>query len=632
MCGICGFSKIAPSADTPALLSEMAASIAHRGPDGQGTWISPDGTTGLANTRLAIIDIEGGKQPIHTPDGRFTIVFNGELYNFAEIRGDLEARGTKLLTNSDTEIVLAAYREWGESCLERFRGMFAVAIFDNKDQELFVARDRTGIKPLYYCDGPRGFYFGSELKAILKAPGVPRQLNYQALSDFLVLGYPVLPKTFFVGIDELEPGTWLKVSQRVVTSKRYWSWRRAPSRWTEPQAFEESEKAIIDSLREHLVADVPVGAFLSGGIDSSLLVALLVKALGRKPQVFTVAFPEARYDESPFARIVANHLGIPHTEIVLDANKGDVSLVNQTLSQFDQPFGDSSAIPTGLICREIRKAVKVAIGGDGGDEMFGGYERFWYADVARRLDSLPAFCVDASRRVLQPLKAFAPETCRRSDRLLRAMAAKNGARLVALSCYVYVDKLTEVLDEGVLRQIEPYVPSLSSNGSNGKVGGGEFIDSTISFALPGDYLRKVDVMSGAHGLEVRVPFLGEHVLACSAQIPEQFKYSRRQNKMILRRLAEKYLPKEIVNKPKWGFGIPLDSWLGQQGREEIHGALSSPKARIAPLISRRHLESLLPGFVSQNPDLSRRSRFNTYQQVYGLWALELWLNQWNPTL
>jgi asparagine synthetase B (glutamine-hydrolysing) len=211
----------------------------------------------------------------------------------------------------------------------------------------------------------------------------------------------------------------------------------------------------------------------------------------------------------------------------------------------------------------------------------------------------------------------------------------NGQRFVALSCYVYVDHLKEVLGKPALEQIGSYVPSLSSDGGNGAkgaAGGGEFADSTISFALPGDYLRKIDVMSSAHGLEVRVPFLGEQVLACSAQLPEHLKYSRQQNKIILRRLAEKYLPKAIAEKRKGGFGIPLDTWLGRRGREEIHGMLSSPAARIAPLIARSHLDTLLPEFAGRRPDLSRRSRFSTYQQVYCLWALELWLNQWNPIL
>ena len=631
MCGICGFHNLKERGEAPAILEQMAQSLAHRGPDGTGVWLSANEATGLANTRLAIIDINGGNQPIHSADGRFTIVYNGELYNFGELNMELQARGNQLCTRSDTETVLAAYREWGTDCLQRFRGMFAFAIYDSKTQELFVARDRTGIKPFYYYSGPGGFFFGSELKAILRSRHVPRRLNYEALCDLLVLAFPLLPKTFFAGIRELEPGTWLKMAPSGMTAGRYWSWTRVATQWNEAEALEESEKAIINSLREHLVSDVPVGAFLSGGIDSSLLTALLVKVLDKIPEVFTVAFTESAYDESPFAHIVSSHLGVPHTEIVLDPAKSDVGLVNDILLQFDQPFGDSSAIPTNLICREIRKSVKVAIGGDGGDEMFGGYERFWYADVAQRLGRLPFQWCKRSWQMLQPFRAVAPEMYRKSERLFHAAEAKNGQRLLDLSCYIRLDRLAGVLAPGALAQVGPYVPSLV-NGQKDDLGGAEFADSTIDSVLPADYLRKIDVMSGAHGLEVRVPFLGEHVLSCSARIPHRLKYSGRRNKLILRKIAAKYLPSSIVDKPKQGFGIPLDTWLGKKGREEICGLLSSASARILPLVRRDYLISLLSDFANRTRHPAQRSRFVTYQQVYCLWSLELWLNQWNPAL
>ena len=633
MCGICGFHNLRDSRQAPSLLSQMMGSLAHRGPDGQGMWLSDDHSTGLANTRLAVIDIEGGQQPIQSADGRLRIIFNGELYNFMALRRQLESLGHKLLTKSDTEIALLAYREWGQRCVERFRGMFALAIYDNTTEELFLARDRTGIKPLYYYQGPSGFYFGSELKALLCTRDVPRRFNYEALADFLVLGYPTLPKSFFAGVSELEPGTWLKVSSRGFAKGRYWKWSREPRQWDESRALEESEAAITDSLRDHLVSDVPLGAFLSGGIDSSLLAALLVKVLGKALQVFTVAFAESDYDESPFAKAVAQHLGIPHTQIVLDPRKAEASLLDEILLSFDQPFGDSSAIPTYLICREIRKSVKVAIGGDGGDEMFGGYRRFWYADMAQRFARLPTFCVTSSRDFLKQLTGIAPETCRKSQKFFRAVAANGDRRLLELSSYIFPEKLGEVLEPTALSTLGPYLPSFATNGDiSTNAGGGEFTDSTIRFALPGDYLRKIDVMSSAHGLEVRVPFLGEPVLTCSAQIPQHLKYSRRQNKIILRKLAAKYLPRAIAEKPKWGFGIPLDSWLGVKGREEIRASLDSSNARIAQYVRRDYTANLLSSFVGQTPDLSTRSRINTYQQVYFLKALEVFLTRWNPAL
>lgn len=615
------------------MLARMTATLVHRGPDGKGMWLSDDCATGLGNTRLAVIDIDGGKQPMRSAEGQLVIVFNGELYNFRALRRQLAARGHRLMTMSDTETALAAYREWGPNCLDEFRGMFAFAVYDAAKRELFVARDRTGMKPLYYCLGPCGFYFGSELKAILCVREVPRRLDYGALSDFLVLGYPILPKTFFSNIHELEPGTWLTVKSHGLKKGRYWKWSRSFSRWNQAQTVEEAEKAIVSSLREHLVSDVPVGAFLSGGLDSSLLAALLVKVLGKELQSFTVAFAEPTYDESPYARAVSQHLGIPHTRIVVDAQNADVSLVNQVLLQFDQPFADSSAIPTYLLCREIRQSVKVAIGGDGGDEMFGGYRRFWYAEMARRTSHLPSFCLKPVCRLFEHLRSVAPEMYRKSHRFLRAAAAQDAGRLMDLSCYVFPDHLAEMLEPAVLNAIGAYTPSFGSNGDRVRdPGGAEFTDATIRFVLPGDYLRKIDVMSSAHGLEVRSPFLGEHVLSCSARIPEHLKYSRRNNKLILRKLAQKYLPEAIVRKPKGGFGIPLDSWLGNKGREEIRSRLDSPKARIAEFIRRDYAANLLFGFANQQPDLPTRSRFITYQQVYSFLALELWLNRWNPTL
>ena len=444
-----------------ATLEAMVASLHHRGPDATATWQNPDRSVGFGHTRLAILDLEGGNQPMHSVDNLYVTVLNGEIYNFRSLRSELEGMGHRFRTNSDTEIILEAYRKWGRSCLERFHGMFAVALYDGRTKELFLARDRTGIKPLYYYSGSNGFYFGSELKALLTVPDIPRRLNYQALADFFVLSYPVPPATFFSGVYELEPGTWLNVSQRGIEKGRFWEWERIPSDWDEPIALEQSEKAIVESLQEHLVSDVPVGAFLSGGIDSSLLVALLVKVLGKCIPTFTVAFGEAAYDESPYARMVARHLGTQHHEIVVSTAQPNLSLVDEIIRQFDQPFGDSSAIPTFLICREIRKSVKVAIGGDGGDEMFGGYERFRYADMAKQVGVIPAWCIRAARKISKPCGCIAPDTFRQSQRFLRAAASRDEGRLLTLSCYTYPQELPEIFQYPVIKEIGDYVPSLS---------------------------------------------------------------------------------------------------------------------------------------------------------------------------
>lgn len=633
MCGICGFHKVEDVRESATRLDAMVMSLSHRGPDGHGGWLSPDGKTGLGSTRLAVIDIPGGAQPLFSPDKKYAVVFNGEIYNYTELRNELIGLGHRFSTKSDTEVLLTAYRHWGEGCLNRIRGMFALAIYNSDSRELFLARDRTGIKPLYVCDGPFGFYFGSELKAILCNAEVSRRVDRQAIVDFMMLSYPIGPKTPFSGIHELDPGTWVRVSPEGSKTVRYWSWSRDPDKWTTQPAIEQAKRAILSSLRDHLVSDVPVGAFLSGGIDSSLLVSMLVKELGQDIEAFTVAFAESAYDESPYAVEVAKSLGIRHQIIRLDHSQADIELVSKLLDQFDLPYGDSSAIPTYLVCKEIRKHVKVAISGDGGDEMFGGYTRFWHADLAKRIGNLPKPGLAAIQSGSLLFKNFSPDTYRKCRRFLRSASAKDDRRLLALSCYLFPEELGEVFDRDFLQQLAGYLPSLSKNGHDaGDLGGPEFLDATVKTALPGDYLRKVDMMSSAVGLEVRVPFLGEHVVECARKIPTHLQYSRKGNKQVLRRLAEKYLPKRVVKKPKWGFGIPVDSWLGRSGRHEICSLLKSPAARIRAVIRPEYVESLLTGFVEQVWDATRRSRFNTYQQVYFLWSLERWLTRWKPAL
>jgi asparagine synthase (glutamine-hydrolysing) len=633
MCGICGFYRVSDHYDAATVLSAMTGCLSHRGPDGMGTWLSPEMDVGLGHTRLAIIDLAGGRQPIQSADGRFVIVFNGEIYNFRSLRKELEDLGHHFRTSSDTEVLLEAYIRWGPACLQRCRGMFALAIYDTQAREIFLARDRTGIKPLYYHCGPSGFLFGSEIKAILRVPGVPRRLDYQALADFLVLGYPLAPKTVFANLWELEPGTSLRVSRRGIEKQRFWSWRQQIVSVGEREALEQTQEALAKSLREHLVSDVPIGVLLSGGIDSSLLVAFLARVLREDVETFTVSFSEAAYDESQYAEVVARSLGVRHRKIVLDPSLADISLIENILAQFDQPFADSSAIPTYFISKEIRKSAKVAIGGDGGDEMFGGYWRFSHADMAKLAGTLPSVFLKASSGLLTGIGGIAPAVSRMGKRFIRSATSRDEGRLLALSCYTFPDQLPEMIQPAVIETIGEYVPSLSLNG-NGTInpGGKEFVDSTVRYALPGDYLRKVDVMSAVHGLEVRVPFLGEHVLECAAKIPVHLKYSRTENKIILRKLAEKYLPKAVVHGPKRGFGIPLDSWLGRNGREEVRSLLASPKAGIRDLIRPEYSKPLLSEFVDQNWNSSKRSRFNTYQQVYMLWSLERWLAQWSPTL
>ena len=628
MCGICGFFD--PHIPSPrAVLEAMTKSLEHRGPDGLDMWMGSDQKIGLGHTRLSIIDLKRGQQPMHSVDGRYVVVLNGEIYNYQILRQELEKLGHRFSTESDTEVLLEAYRRWGEGCLERLHGMFAFALFDRTDRSLFLARDRTGIKPLYYHSGPCGFFFGSELKALLATSRLSRRLHYPALVEFLVLGYTIPPKTFFEDIHELEPGTWLLVTQQGIRRARYWTWKREPAHWPEALALELSERAIVESLAEHLASDVPIGAFLSGGIDSSLLIALLAKVLDKRLPTFAVAFDAVGYDESAYARLVAQTLGTEHCEIMVNSGQGDLSLLDDILDQFDQPFGDSSAIPTFLIAQEVRKSVKVVIGGDGGDEMFGGYRRFQYADLAQHAGRLPNWSLSAVQQAMRVADGAVPVLSRQSRRFLDAAAYRDERRLLALSCYTFPEDLYAILTPQAMQQTSAYRESMWKQcGTSVGPGGPEFVDITIERALPGDYLRKVDMMSSAHGLEVRLPFLGEKVLDCAAKL----RYTLRSNKGLLRKLVAKYLPPEISTKPKGGFGIPLDTWLGEGGRKEIQAALMSPSARVLELIDWNYVRQLVTCFAAGEWERKKMSRYNLYQRVYFLWALERWLNRWKPIL
>ncbi|MGA2258805.1 MAG: asparagine synthetase B family protein, partial [Thermoguttaceae bacterium] len=461
-------------------------------------------------------------------------------------------------------------------------------------------------------------------------PSVPRRLDYQALEDYLIFGYPLVPKTLFCDIRELEPGCWIALSPRGMEEGRFWRWRREERPCDEPTAVAATKDTLLEALRGHLIADVPIGVLLSGGIDSSLLVSLLKKELNADLEAFTVRFGEADYDESPYARIVADHLGVRHHELLLPSGTASFDQIHGIMDQFDQPFADSSAIPTYLISQELRKHVRVVIGGDGGDEMFGGYPRFYYADVSERLGRLPPLVV-GMRLGARALAAVAPNTMRKFARLLAAAGADGNFRLMNLSCYVYPQTVGEALAPRVRKEIAGYVPQFALPGQSA-CDGRSLIDATVQYALPGDYLRKVDIASSAHGLEVRVPFLANQVLDFASRLPHRLKYTGiRSAKKLLRDLLARYVPPSILNHPKTGFGIPIDRYLSLRQRKVVFEMLTGPGSRIAEILNMEHFTPVLRGFVDHRWDRSRFSRYMVYQHAYLLWSLERWLRKWNPS-
>lgn len=608
------------------MLDRMTNRLSHRGPDSRSTWISETGDAGLGHTRLAIIDLETGDQPIHSIDKRYSIVLNGEIYNYKQLRSELDAHGVRFRTESDTEVLLQAYIVWGVDCLKRFNGMFAFAIFDAREQSLFVARDRTGIKPLYLYSSGRRTIAASELKALLECEFVPRQMNPNAVADLLTLSYCLLPATFYKDIVELEPGAWRKFSDGVSTGGRFWNWERGRTDIPYGQSVTVSKEALVESVSDHLVADVPVGSFLSSGVDSSLITAIAKQELGYELQTFTIGFEFEDYDESASAELIARHLGTDHHTLLLSPANVDAELVYKVLSQFDQPFGDSSAIPSYLLSQLIASEVKVVLSGDGGDEMFGGYPRFYHADLTQRLNGYVRPLAGAAHRMNALLGTQFPRHHRAIRRMLNATIQKDSDRLMWFASYVTPDEFDAVASAELRRELDGYRPRLLDRETCVDPDGDDFIDATVEKVLPGDYLRKIDVASSAHGLEVRVPFLGNQVLDLSARLPKSHLYRRTRNKLIPRDLLEDYLPREMCELPKSGFNVPLMRVLSEADRRQLASTVES-SSDLRDLVSPNYVSEISGAFVTGRWDVRKHSEFMIYQRFYALLALASWMNE-----
>jgi len=630
MCGIAGVFDPLKNCDR-AFLEKMAASLKHRGPDGTNVWINSDRSVGLAHTRLAIIDLETGNQPIHSPDGRYTCVLNGEIYNYRSLRESLKTEGHQFQTNSDTEVLLAAFIAWGEECLSRLNGMFAFAIHDTRDKSLFLARDRTGIKPLYYFWQHHRLVFASEMKAILLDGNVSRRINMEALADLLVFSYPTTQGTFFRDIREIPPGSWMKFNRRETTRGRFWRWHRRPISMDFSEALEQTRERLIESVEDHFVSDVPVGSFLSGGIDSALICAIATQELGKNLDTFTVGFNVESYDESKIAGLISKHLGTRHHMIRLDRTVVNLDLLETVLGQYDQPFGDSSAIPTYLLSAEIAKHVKVVLSGDGGDEMFGGYPRFFHADLTRGLAQIFGPLLYLGYPVTRGLQMVRPDLARASRRMLNASLQRGTDRLSWFATYCPASELDSILVPEALKTLGNYSPALCPPSRAAQPGASEFMDITVERVLPGDYLRKVDVASSAHGLEVRVPFLGNQILDFSAGLEKKHKFSGRRTKILTRALLDRYLPAEFSRLPKLGFGIPLNEVLSGAEKSQLRERLVESR-ELGSLVNKRYVKEIALAFENDNWCVNTYSQFMAYQKFYALLALDIWLTNWRPII
>jgi len=644
MCGLVGFlDRSGRGADELGVdIDSMTQTLLHRGPDDGGTWIDAESGVGLGSRRLAIIDLsEQGHQPMASADGRFVIAYNGELYNHGKLRARLEARGHRFRGHSDTEVLLGSVAEWGvREALERFVGMFAFALWDRSDRTLVLARDRMGEKPLYYGWAGGVFLFGSELKALRTHPRFSGALDLDAIALFFRHKYIPTPWSVYVGIRKLEPGTFLTLhgsASGLPDPVPYWDWRDAVSRsiatpfaGSAEEAVDRLEELLSESVRDRLVSDVPVGALLSGGIDSSAVVSTMQEQASGSVRTFTVGFEDHALDESVHAKRVAAHLGTDHTELIVSSTEA-MRVIPELPQIYDEPFADSSQIPTYLISRLAREHVTVALSGDAGDELFGGYNRYtWVPAIWRSTGWIPrparaamaslltSIRPDRWERVIRRLQPVLPP--RLHPRLPGEKMAKLAASLPASSPEAMYLRLVTHWEPATIvpSAHEPLTivtdPSRWPPGSD--IRHRMMVLDAVTY-LPDDILAKVDRASMASSLEVRVPLLDPEIVAFAWSLPPSMKISDGRGKLPLRGLLERRLPSELLERPKMGFGIPLGDWLRGPLRDWAEDLLDAKRLGSEGILDQASARSAWSDHLS--------GRRNRQYELWDVLMLEAWL-------
>lgn len=621
MCGIAGI--FLPEAGAPinrALLEAMAASLRHRGPDGDGIHIEPH--VGFAHRRLSIIDLAHGAQPVSNPAGTVTLTYNGEVYNFRELKAELQHLGYAFSTNCDTEVVLRAWEAWGESCVERLRGMFAFAIWDRPRRTLFLARDRLGIKPLYYANlTGGGIAFASELKALLVHPKVHRELDDTAIEDYFAYGYIPDPKTVFKSVRKLPPGYTLSVdpgSPRLAP-RQYWDVPLSP---TGSESMESACGELFNRLKDavdcHMVADVPLGAFLSGGVDSSAVVAAMARVSDQPINTCSIGFDEPGFDETGYARTVATQFRTIHQERQVSSN--DYNLIDTLAALYDEPYADSSAIPTYRVCGLARERVTVALSGDGGDENFVGYRRHrMHANEARARAMMPTTLrssVFGFLGSIYPKADWAPQIFRAKSTFY-SLARDNvtgyfhGVSMLPdpLRLPLYSDGFLSRLQGH--RAVDVFHAYAKEAPTNDPVALAQYLD--FKTYLPGDILTKVDRASMAHSLEVRVPILDHLFVEWAASLPSEFKLRRGEGKYVLKKALEPHLSNDILYRRKMGFSIPLARWFRGPLREQVRSTLTGERLADGGIFRPERLRKLVDQHESGQRDHGTE-----------IWSLLMW--------
>ena len=593
MCGICGVWNYGKDEPVDSrLLAAMRDTLTHRGPDDAGLYLSTDRRLGLGFRRLSIIDLSpAGHQPMTNEDRSVWIVFNGEIYNFLDLRPTLEAKGHIFRSRTDTEVILHLYEERGAGAFAELNGMFGLALWDERARRLVLARDRIGKKPLYYFDDGERLVFASELKGILADPTVPRRLDWAALGEYLALGYVPAPRTIFAGIRKVLPAHSLVHEGGRARLEAYWDWLPAFSSprpaWSEQEWVERLRASLGGAVRRRLVSDVPLGAFLSGGVDSSAVVALMAAASDRPVKTFSIGFAEETANELPFARMVAERYATEHHEMIVEPD-APRDVLPVLARQYDEPFADSSALPTYYVCRAARAHVTVALSGDGGDEGCAGYGRYGIARGEGVVDHLPS----AIRALLGAAARSLPTGLRGQERL-RRLSLDAAERYAALVRQMGPARMQSLLRPEAARRLAGGDPGVVARamrdaGSLDRLSRMQYAD--VRTYLPDDILVKVDRASMLNSLEVRAPFLDHTFLELMASVPPQERWRGGSGKRLLKRALRGLVPDLLLDRPKMGFGIPLAQWVRGGLAEYAREVFSDPSARARGIVN---VEALL---------------------------------------
>ena len=625
MCGFAAYFHPGGLRPEPEWLTGAAETLAHRGPDDAGFHV--EAGVGLAFRRLSIVDVATGAQPLSNEDGSVWIAYNGEIYNHADLRRELESRGHRYRTRSDTESIVHAYEEWGEACVARLRGMFAFALWDRARRRLFVARDRLGIKPLYHARIGEALVCASEIKALFAFPGLERAVRPEGLVEHLTLRYAAAPATLFEGIEKLAPAHTLTVGPDGVSTRRYWDVAWEPKlRIDDARALAEVEARLTESVRLRLMSEVPLGALLSGGVDSGLVVALMSRLLDRPVETFSVGFDApsepagpgvagAVYDELPFARLVARHCGTRHHEIVVGAADLLRELPALVWHQ-DEPVSEPAAIPTFLVSQLARQTVTVVLTGEGGDELFAGYPKHAAEPFARLVSAIPAFLRDP---VLGAGADRLPFAFRKLQVVARSARLRDEPERLASWFAGFAGEERARLLSPALRSwdhaaAEAFRRALEASRAHRPLD--RMLDADLRLWLPDDLLMKMDKMSMAASVEARVPLLDHELVEWAARLPARLKVRGFEGKVLLKRLARRLLPREVVDRPKVGFTVPLSPWFRGPLREVLCDTLLSPTC-----LGRGYFDpAVLRGYVEDH----LRGRRDRARELWTLLTLELW--------